>query len=165
MSLRRVLAVAWKECREIFRDRLYFGLAFVLPVILMIVYCYGLVQDVENAPFAILDHDRSALSRDYARRFMESRYFDFEGYISDVRETEGLLVDARVRLVLVVPPAVVDLVKAQLASELAAGEALGPRWNTGASGGTVGEFAVRMRPGMRKAVPLGKFGEIGVEAA
>jgi ABC-2 type transport system permease protein/ribosome-dependent ATPase len=103
MNLRRVLAVAWKECREIFRDRLYFGLAFVLPVILMIVFCYGLVSDVENAPFAILDFDRSALSRDYARRFLDSRYFDFRGHAADSREAERLLVDAKVRMVLVVP--------------------------------------------------------------
>jgi len=104
MNLRRVFAVAWKEVREIWRDRLYFGLAFALPVILMIVYCYGLVQDVENAPFAILDHDRSTLSREYAHRFLDSRYFDFQGYIADSREAERLLVDARVRMVLVVPP-------------------------------------------------------------
>ncbi|MCK6461523.1 MAG: ABC transporter permease [Planctomycetes bacterium] len=104
MNARRVLAVAWKEGREIWRDRLYFGLAFTLPVILMIVYCYGLVQDVENAPFAILDQDRSTLSRDYARRFLESRYFDFKGHVADAREAERLLVDARVRMVLVVPP-------------------------------------------------------------
>jgi ABC-2 type transport system permease protein/ribosome-dependent ATPase len=76
----------------------------VLPVVLMIVFCYGLVSDVENAPFAILDHDRSALSRDYARKFMDSRYFDFKGYVADAREAERLLVDARVRMVLVVPP-------------------------------------------------------------
>jgi ABC-2 type transport system permease protein/ribosome-dependent ATPase len=105
MIARRVLAVAWKEAREITRDRLYFGLAFVLPVILMIVFCYGLVSDVENAPFAILDHDRSALSRDYAHRFTHSRYFDFKGYVADAREAERLLLDAKVRMVLVVPPA------------------------------------------------------------
>lgn len=68
-------------------------------------------------------------------------------------------------LVLVVPPAVADLVKAQLTAELASGEALGPRWSTGLAGGSVAEFAIRMRPGMRKAVPLGTLGELGVEAA
>lgn len=67
-------------------------------------------------------------------------------------------------LLLIVPPALVDVVGAQLAAELTTGEALGPRFNRGAAGGTVAEFAVRLRPGMRKAVPLGKFGEIGVEA-
>ena len=103
MNARRVFAVAWKECREIYRDRLYFALAFVLPAVLMVVDCYGLVTDVENAPFAILDQDRSALSRDYAHRFTHSRYFDFKGYVADAREAEGLLMDARVRMVLVVP--------------------------------------------------------------
>ncbi len=67
-------------------------------------------------------------------------------------------------LVLVVPVAAMDVVKAQLAAEIAAGEAAGPRLRPGAGGGTVAEFAVRLKPGMRKAVPLGTWGEIGVEA-
>ncbi|MFN7132386.1 MAG: hypothetical protein ACK4N5_09890 [Myxococcales bacterium] len=68
-------------------------------------------------------------------------------------------------LILQVPPAAVDLVRAQLVAELAAGEALGPRHADNGAGGTVTEFAVRLRTGMRKAIPLGTFGELGVEAA
>lgn len=68
-------------------------------------------------------------------------------------------------LILQVPPAAVDLVRQQLAAELAAGEALGPRHADNGAGGTVTEFAIRLRPGMRKAIPMGSFGEIGVEAA
>lgn len=68
-------------------------------------------------------------------------------------------------LVLQVPPAAVDLVRAELATEIAKGEAAGPRANDNGVGGTVTEFAVRLRPGMRKAIPLGKFGELGLEAA
>lgn len=68
-------------------------------------------------------------------------------------------------LVLQVPPAAVDLVRAQLATEIAAGEAFGPRHADNGAGGTVTEFALRLRPGMRKAIPLGAFGELGVEAA
>jgi hypothetical protein len=67
-------------------------------------------------------------------------------------------------LVLVVPPAATDVVREQLAQEIALGEAAGPRFRQGGSGGTVAEFAVRLKPGMRKAVPLGTWGEIGVEA-
>ncbi len=52
-------------------------------------------------------------------------------------------------------------VKAQLAVEIAAGEAAGPRLRAGVNGGTVAEFAVRLKPGMRKAVPLGTWGELG----
>lgn len=68
-------------------------------------------------------------------------------------------------LVLQVPPVAVDLVRAQLVAELASGEALGPRAADNGAGGTVTEFAIWLRPGMRKALPLGSLGEIGVDAA
>ena len=64
-----------------------------------------------------------------------------------------------------VPVAAMDVVKAQLAVEIAAGEAAGPRLRAGVTGGTFSEFAVRLKRAMRKAVPLGTWGEIGVEAA
>ena len=67
-------------------------------------------------------------------------------------------------LALVVPVAAMDVVTAQLAAEIAAGDAAGPRVRVGSSGGTVAENAVRLKPGMRKAVPLGTWGEVGVEA-
>jgi hypothetical protein len=68
-------------------------------------------------------------------------------------------------LVLVVPAAAAELVRERLGEELATKHAAGPRFVTGAGGGLVAEFAVRLRPGMRKAVPVGTLGEFGVEAA
>ncbi len=68
-------------------------------------------------------------------------------------------------LVLIVPPAIAEMVLAQLTAEIASGQAAGPRFGKDGSGGIVAEFAVRLRPGMRKRVPLGTFGEFGVEAA
>ena len=59
MNFERVFAVAHREWREILRDRIYFLLAFVLPPVLMVVFGYGVTQDVENVAFAVVDHDRS----------------------------------------------------------------------------------------------------------
>lgn len=67
-------------------------------------------------------------------------------------------------LMIVVPIAAMNVVTPQLAAEIAAGDAAGPRVRIGSSGRHVAEYAVRLKPGMRKAVPLGSFGEIGVEA-
>lgn len=103
MKLRRVFVVAHKEAREIVRDRIYFSLAFLLPVVLMLVFGYGMTQEVQNIPFAIVDHDRSAMSREYAHRFIESRYFDFKGYVDSVNDAEPLLLDGEVRVVIVLP--------------------------------------------------------------
>jgi hypothetical protein len=68
-------------------------------------------------------------------------------------------------LVIIVPAAVAEVLRQQLAEDIAAKQAAGPRFVEAlGGGGYVAEFAVRLRPWMRKAVPLGKWGEIGVEA-
>jgi ABC-2 type transport system permease protein/ribosome-dependent ATPase len=103
MILSRAWAVAAKEWREVTRDRMFLLLAFLMPALWMIVFGYGLVLDVENIPFAVVDRDRSALSRDYLSRFFESRYFNFQGYLGAESEADALLQSGKVRAVIVVP--------------------------------------------------------------
>jgi ABC-2 type transport system permease protein len=104
MNLQRMNAVAAKEWREIVRDRLFFTLAFIMPTVLMLLFAYGLSLDVENIPMAIVDYDHSALSREYAHRFIDSRYFDFKGMANDDRELAPLLTNNTLRAVIVIPP-------------------------------------------------------------
>lgn len=103
MNLGRIAAVSSKEWRETMRDRMFVLLAFLLPVLWMIVFGYGLVQDVENISFAVVDRDRSALSRDYLYRYFESRYFSFQGYISSENEADALLQSGKIRVAIIVP--------------------------------------------------------------
>lgn len=103
MNLRRIAAVASKEWRETVRDRMFFALAFLLPILWMLVFGYGLVLDVENIPYAALDQDQSALSRDYLSRFQQSRYFDFKGALRDEREVDSLLASGRIRAAIIIP--------------------------------------------------------------
>jgi len=104
MMVRRIIALASKEGRAILRDRLFFTLAFVVPASLMLIFGYGLTLDVEHIPFAVVDHDKSAMSRDYLHRYIDSRYFDYQGDVASEREIEPLLADSRIRLAIVIPP-------------------------------------------------------------
>ena len=103
MNLTRIMAVVGKEWREIVRDRLFFSLAFVMPIVLTLVFGYGLSLDVENIPLAVIDQDRSELSREYAHRFTDSRYFNMKGYARSEGDADALLTDGRIRAVLVIP--------------------------------------------------------------
>ena len=80
MNLTRLAAVIAKEWAEITRDRLFLGLAFVVPPVLMLVFGLGMNLDVENIPFVIVDHDHTPRSSEYTYRMIDSRYFDFKGY-------------------------------------------------------------------------------------
>jgi ABC-2 type transport system permease protein/ribosome-dependent ATPase len=103
MNWAQVAALVAKEWREILRDRVYFMLAFILPAVLMFVFGYGVTQDVEHVPLAILDEDRSAMSRDYAQHFIASRYFNFRGYLADARAVDRRLAAGDVTVVITIP--------------------------------------------------------------
>jgi len=104
MNINRVKTLAFKEWREILRDRMFFSLAFVVPISMMLVFGYGIKFDVENIPFAILDQDRSAMSRDYLHQFIDSRYFDYQGDVANENEIDNLIAGSKIRFAIIVPP-------------------------------------------------------------
>lgn len=103
MNISRIRVLAFKEWREILRDRLFLTLAFVVPSVLMLVFGYGIILDVEKLPFAVLDQDRSEMSRDYVHQFIASRYFDYQGSVQSEDELSDLLADSKIRLALIIP--------------------------------------------------------------
>jgi ABC-2 type transport system permease protein len=118
MNLERVFAVAHREWREILRDRIYFLLAFLLPVMLMLVFGYGMSQDIENIAFAVVDEDHTPMSRDYAYHFIESRYFAFKGYLPDAEAADRLLAQRKLRVVIVIGPRFAEQLRAARAAQV-----------------------------------------------
>lgn len=103
MNAKRIFAVMQKEWWEIVRDPLSLIMAFVVPISLMLLVGFGMTFDVENIPLAIQDRDGSAMSRDFAYRFIGSRYFDFKGFLTSERQTIPLLMAGKLRAVIIIP--------------------------------------------------------------
>ena len=103
MNVRRVAAVAFKEWREVTRDRIFLLLAFCMPAVWMFVFGYGLVLDVEHISFVVVDRDHSSLSRDYLYRLYQSRYFSFQGELAGEGEADAWLKSGKARAVIIVP--------------------------------------------------------------
>ncbi len=111
MKLERVFALAHKEVREILRDRLYLLLAFLLPVVLLVVFGYGMTDEVERVGLAIVDQDHSVASREYAQRFIASRHFR-RAAAPEPRDIERTLSDGSARVVLWIGPGFEDALTA-----------------------------------------------------
>ncbi|WP_373017034.1 ABC transporter permease [Thiomicrorhabdus sp.] len=104
MKWSRVKTVAVKEVIEIWRDKLYLSMAFLIPVMMMVVLGFGLSMDVEKIPFVAVDYDQSQQSRDYLHRYIDSRYFDYKGSKEHESLAEPLMVKNKIRFILVIPP-------------------------------------------------------------
>lgn len=75
MNLLRVRTLVAKEVSEALRDRLYLTLAFFLPILLMLVFTYGMTSNIDNVGVVIVDEDQTAASREYTQRFLSTRHF------------------------------------------------------------------------------------------
>ena len=102
-SFRRMWAYARRESMEIKRDPIRLAFALLGPVLLMIVFGYGITFDVENLPYAVLDRDQTPESRNYLENFSESRYFEERMRLSSYEEVEQRLKSGELRLVIEVP--------------------------------------------------------------
>jgi ABC-2 type transport system permease protein len=99
----RVWAMSAKETLHIRRDPRTLYLAFVMPVILLLLFGYGVSFDVDRIPLAVADRDRSEASRALVDAFVRSGEFE---RVADVAPEEGerLLRAGRAMAVLIVRP-------------------------------------------------------------
>ncbi|MBM4285933.1 MAG: ABC transporter permease [Deltaproteobacteria bacterium] len=100
---RRLRKIIKKEFIQALRDKKLRIFIFLPPIVQLLTYGYAVNFDIERAPTAILDEDRSAESRKLLYRFSHSRYFDIREYVDSERDLRRLIDHSRVTLALRIP--------------------------------------------------------------
>ncbi len=103
MKLQRARAVATKEWIQVRRDYLSLAMAFLLPIILLLIYAYAITFDVDNILTVVLDRDRSSLSRELVSEFVQSRYFTNVAYLDSYDDIDHYLDSGKARLAISIP--------------------------------------------------------------
>ncbi len=101
--MRKVLAVATKELRQIARDRRTLLILLFVPAFFLLLYGYALSFDIRNVHLAVQDRDRSTKSRELVSAFVNSGYFSLVGYVDSPDEIDRLVDAGKVRAILTVP--------------------------------------------------------------
>lgn len=102
-NFRRLLAVSRKESIQLRRDVRSLLLAFLLPVILLILFGYAITWDVDDIATAVVDQDRSARSRELVDAFRSSGYFTITAYPERTADIGPLFDRGEVQVALVIP--------------------------------------------------------------
>ncbi|WP_317205858.1 ABC transporter permease [Janthinobacterium sp.] len=97
----RLRALLRKEFRQLLRDPGNLAIGIVLPIVLILLFGYGLSLDVRNAPIAVVLEDAAPQAREAVSGLLRSPYFS-AALLPSMREAEELMrarrVDAIVRL-------------------------------------------------------------------
>lgn len=100
----RTAAIVVKETRELLRDPVYLGLSFIIPLVMILLFGFGLSLDVKNLPLVFADHDRSPYSRDYIDGYINSEYFNLIAIETEPATLERWLRSGKARVIIDIPP-------------------------------------------------------------
>jgi len=103
-SLRRAFSYSLREALELRRDPVRATLALLGTAILMFIIGYGINLDVENLTYAMLDHDQTILSQNYALNLSGSRYFRERPPLSDYADLDRRMRNGELALAIEIPP-------------------------------------------------------------
>ena len=80
-----------KEFLELRQDPRLFSILILAPIIQLSLLGYAATTDIRNVPLVVVDHDRSAESRELVSRFTASQNFELVGVLSSVSEVDRYL--------------------------------------------------------------------------
>ncbi len=98
-KLRRVAALVRKEGRQVVRDPSSIAIGIVLPVILILLFGYGLSLDIRDIRVALVLDDRSSEATEMAAGLQMSRYF-ITAYVNSMDQARELMLNRKVDAIL-----------------------------------------------------------------
>jgi ABC-2 type transport system permease protein len=154
---RRVRALVIKESRQVIRDPSSIAIGVILPMILILLFGFGLSLDVKNVPIAVVVEDPSPAAQELVAGFELSPYFNARIFRS-LPPAQALILEREVDGIVVIPADFARKVNsgsAQVEVLLHGGDANRARIIQGYVGGAVQQWNARQSAeGKTMAAPL-----------
>lgn len=100
--LRRVIALSRKETYQILRDPSSILIAFIIPVVMLFIYSYGIILDSTSIRVGLVLEDTSPVAREFADSFIGSPYMRVTTSRSRA-EMDRAITETKVRGFVVIP--------------------------------------------------------------
>ena len=101
--MRAVLSIIWKEFVQLRRDPRLFPVIFISPLLQLLLLGYAANLDVRDIPSVVCDMDRSARSREFVDKFVNSGYFSVRARLLRMEDIDPFLDNGQAAIAFVVP--------------------------------------------------------------
>ena len=104
MSWRNIRAVMRKEIQHIVRDRGTLFMVLITPAMILVIMAYALTVDLEHIPIAVLDHNRTRISRTFIQQITAGDDLDLFAQVGSISEIETMLVKGEIKAAIILAP-------------------------------------------------------------
>ncbi len=99
--MNRILSQCTKELAQFRRDRLTLALAFVLPLLSLLIFGYAIRLEAKDIPLVVQDFDRTNISQTYTERLFATNQFTPIRWTGDPEKVLDL---SLAKAVVIIPP-------------------------------------------------------------
>lgn len=117
MKIKTIQAYMLKEFMELYRTRLIV-MVYLMPLMVVILFGYGIRMDVTQARILIIDNDQSELSRKLTAAFEHTKYFNAKTTYMSEKEALRTIEQAKTDVILIIPSSFEKNLYKGLTSEL-----------------------------------------------
>ncbi len=93
-----------KEFRYIFRDTWTMIILLILPILMLILFGFGISTEIQNTRVAVFDPLRDVTTQQIVNSLSTSEYFIIDHYLSDISEVEQTLKNGDIGIIVVFEP-------------------------------------------------------------
>lgn len=102
--MRKLMVILKKEFRQIFRNPAIIRLIFIMPIMQLIILPNAADYEIKNIRLAVVDHDRSVLSRRMIENIRATGYFRISGLNDSQASALEEVEHDRADIILEIPP-------------------------------------------------------------
>lgn len=99
--MKKFLVFTHKEFLHIFRDRWTSIVLLLLPVLMILLFGFGISTEIKNTQFAVFDPAKDASTGAIINKLKTSEYFTLEAYLNDPSDIESIFKEGKIGFVVV----------------------------------------------------------------
>jgi len=99
--MRKFLVFTQKEFYHIFRDRWTMAILLVLPILMILLFGFGITTEISNARFAVYNPTSDLATQKIIDKIQSSEYFTLAAYLDDPGQIETIFQKGEISLLVV----------------------------------------------------------------
>jgi ABC-2 type transport system permease protein len=99
----RLIAIVFKEMRQLSRDRMTFGMIVMIPLLQLMLFGYAINTDIRHVPAGLIDMSQTTYSRAIQQAVSATQVVDFQHQYYSIDQAEQAITNGEVKAVLYLP--------------------------------------------------------------
>jgi ABC-2 type transport system permease protein len=104
MNMQRFISIIKKEFIQIRRDKASFGIAIMMPIVMMVLFGYAVTTELDNISTAVLDQNHTKESREFIKSFENTGYFNITKEDNSIEKIQSAMDLGLVHAAIIIPP-------------------------------------------------------------